>query len=457
MNYDAAISEFTKLRDRLQHSLIEGQAKVNVVFSKDHYSDTKRLINNFFFSPKNLELSGEVNKIKRKVERSNAATQYNTLIEFLTLVIKDLENVTARENVARATIKNFEQIAELLPKLFESENKQEVTKQDHVWTLDDLEELVAKILPHLPYGREFSIKQMLSNELNHFVPFLKMDQHGEVKNTGDLIEYMRRQGLIEKKDKTYESLTDKGYRIVNPKKVELFMTGIESVDTANLTKANARRLREIEEQLSKQTPSNEGIKTGGNDFAKTDVKPQNKVTAEFLAFKKRLEEEVPTLGFNDEGKAESLITYAEYLITKYYQKDSQFYKAFRRVMNLSGSKSYRLSQLIPVLGAIAEASNTYQFREVPQVKQDRQDTQLLPPINININNTNSNSYQPQIKSEPPVNLVEERKDGLLIRTWKWTKKIIDTAIAKWLAGSVGLGYLVVKFKHYIMGLLDHIK
>jgi hypothetical protein len=71
----------------------------------------------------------------------------------------------------------------------------------------------------------------------------------------------------------------------------------------------------------------------------------------------QLNQKIPTIGFNDEGKADAIFIETRELIKKHFGEEHAYYKDYLRVRKLKGSYTYQLNNLLPVVEVIANRAN----------------------------------------------------------------------------------------------------
>jgi len=89
-----------------------------------------------------------------------------------------------------------------------------------------------------------------------------------------------------------------------------------------------------------------------------------------------LNQKVPTIGFNDEGKANALFAETRELIAKHFGEEHPYYNDYLRVRKLRGSYTYQLNSMLPLVEVIANRAKDDYLSEHEDTQR-----QILADIN----------------------------------------------------------------------------
>lgn len=78
----------------------------------------------------------------------------------------------------------------------------------------------------------------------------------------------------------------------------------------------------------------------------------HKIATDFSNLLMNLNQKIPTIGFNDEGKAEALFIETRELIKKHFGEEHGYFKDYERVRKLKGVYTFQLKALLPVVEII---------------------------------------------------------------------------------------------------------
>lgn len=84
----------------------------------------------------------------------------------------------------------------------------------------------------------------------------------------------------------------------------------------------------------------------------------------------RLNNEIPSIGFNDEGRAEALFIQTRELIKKHFGEEHGYYKDYLRVRSLKGAYTFQLKALVPVVELIANNAKSDYLEETEKFQQE---------------------------------------------------------------------------------------
>jgi hypothetical protein len=129
-----------------------------------------------------------------------------------------------------------------------------------------------------------------------------------------------------------------------------------------------------------------------------------------------LNQKIPTIGFNDEGKANALFIEIRELIRKHFGEEHPFYNDYLRVRKLKGSYTYQLNAILPLVEVIANRAKDDYLGEHKEIQR-----QILADIN-KTENTDTRIPWGQLdkierRNRPKGSVIKKCKD--LVRNCYW--------------------------------------
>jgi len=142
----------------------------------------------------------------------------------------------------------------------------------------------------------------------------------------------------------------------------------------------------------------------------------HKLVIDFSNLLMQLNQKIPTIGFNDEGKAEAIFIETRELIKKHFGEEHSYYKDYLRLRRLKGSHTYQLKTLLPIVEVIANRAKADYLGENEKFQQ-----RVLADINHAEKNDIRIPWRQLDKLErkykPKESLITKLKD--LFRKYSW--------------------------------------
>jgi|GEM_PF-5408039 len=95
----------------------------------------------------------------------------------------------------------------------------------------------------------------------------------------------------------------------------------------------------------------------------------HRIATDFNNLLMQLNQKIPAIGFNDEGKADAIFIETRELIKKHFGEEHGYYKDFLRVRKLTGAYTYQLQNLLPVVEVIANRAKEDYLATIEEFQQ----------------------------------------------------------------------------------------